>query len=66
MKYIVSSILHSKIATRQLKCSECGVKIDKGRVYVKTNWGRYCESCADGLEENPLPGMLSQVLLVTG
>ena len=61
VKIVRSSILHSKIAPRQMRCSGCGRRIEQGRVYVKTNYGRYCEPCADGLDVHALSGMMSQV-----
>lgn len=45
----------SKIAPRDMKCSACGNRIQKGRVYVKTNSGRYCEPCGDSIQPYPFP-----------
>ena len=40
-------IKESKRAPRSLKCSSCGRTIEQGRIYTKTNWGRYYDSCAN-------------------
>jgi len=45
----------SKIAPRDMKCSACGTVIQKGRVYVKTCSGRYCEPCGDSIQPYPFP-----------
>lgn len=50
MKHITGSVLQSKLAPKELRCSGCGDRIERGRVYTKTNYGRYCGSCADELE----------------
>lgn len=43
----------SKIAPRDMRCSECGAVIKKGRVYVKAAGGRYCEPCGDNIQPYP-------------
>lgn len=48
---IISSVTQPKIAPKDIQCSRCGRVVKQGRVYVKTNGGRYCEPCADFLEE---------------
>ena len=49
-KHIIGGVLQSKIAPKELRCSGCGGTVERGRVYTKTNYGRYCSSCADELE----------------
>ena len=51
MVKLTGSIFQPKIAPKNLKCSRCGEVVEQGRVYVKTNWGRFCDYCADKLEE---------------
>ena len=55
--YITSPVQQVKLAPKSFKCSSCGQVVEQGRVYVKTNYGRYCDSCADGLApiESPVP-----------
>ena len=53
---VLTSIFQPKLAPKDFECSRCGKVIKQGRVYVKTNWGRYCDSCADKVgEPQPLP-----------
>ena len=53
MNLLRSSIQEHKVAPKRFKCSnygECGSVIEQGRVYIKTNSGRYCGACADRIE----------------
>ena len=45
----------SRIAPRDMRCSGCPSLIRKGRVYVKTAYGRYCDACGDALEPPTFP-----------
>ena len=50
-KFLIDHVQQAKLAPKPFKCSGCGHEVDTGRVYVKTNHGRYCDACADGLGE---------------
>ena len=36
----------SKIAPKELRCSDCGVTIKAGNIYFRHNHGRYCPKCS--------------------
>lgn len=38
-----------KRAPRAFRCSGCKGKVEQGSIYTKTNYGRYCNSCAKRL-----------------
>lgn len=49
MLKITYTILHHKTAPKEFRCSKCGGEVERGKLYVKTNWGRYCLGCSASL-----------------
>ena len=47
MKMFIDYILNHKIAPKDFKCSYCGEVVKVGRIYAKTNNGRFCPTCED-------------------
>ena len=43
-------ILNGKVAAKLFRCSGCPKIVLTGQRYVKTNWGRFCASCASTLQ----------------
>jgi len=43
------SIKEPRRSPRAFRCSACKGKVEMGSVYIKTNWGRYCNSCGKKL-----------------
>lgn len=46
-------LFQRRIAPKAFQCSSCGALVDRGRVYTKTNYGRFCANCDAEMKSEP-------------